>query len=107
MNLPMLTGAVLTPVLTASDSTDGDLFGWSIALSGDRLVVGATGARSVVGTTNWFGDKGEKETVTGAAYVFSQGVLGWTQKAKLVPEADRKVILSDVFAGNPTNSNEE
>ncbi len=30
--------------LTALDSTSGNLFGWSIAISGDRIIVGSTGA---------------------------------------------------------------
>ncbi len=52
--------------LFASDSAAGDLLGYSIAISGDTLVVGA------------FGNGG-----VGAAYVFVRTGTTWTQQAKL------------------------
>ena len=65
--------------LTASDPTAGAEFGESVALEGDRLVVGAPGAKAV---------NGSGSTVTcGAAYVFERGTNGlWTETAKLVPD---------------------
>lgn len=54
-------------VLTASDGAIGDLFGWSVAISGDTVIVGAYGASS-----------GQ-----GAAYIFVQNGTVWNQQAKL------------------------
>jgi len=56
--------------LTASDGAEGDLFGISVAISGDTLVVGADLAD----------DKGEN---SGAAYVFVRSGDSWSQQAKL------------------------
>ncbi|RMD62641.1 T9SS C-terminal target domain-containing protein, partial [Candidatus Parcubacteria bacterium] len=53
--------------LTPSDSQAGDLFGASIALDGDYLLVGAPGADMNVG----------------AAYVFRRTETGWVEEAKL------------------------
>ncbi len=58
--------------LVGSDTKAGDLFGWSVSLSGDVLVVGA-----LMGSTNQ----------TGAAYVFERDLGGpdnWGQRKKLV-----------------------
>lgn len=55
-------------VLTAGDSQIGDLFGWSVDLSGDVAVVGAIGTAG--------GDPG-------AAYVFTRTGTTWTQQAIL------------------------
>jgi hypothetical protein len=61
--------------LTASDGAAGDLFGWSVALSGSRLVVGAPlGDASGCATCN-----------TGAAYVFARnGGTTWSPEQKLI-----------------------
>ena len=53
--------------LSASDATEGDAFGWSVSLFGDRALVGAYDAEG-----------------GGAAYVFARVGSGWTQEAKLV-----------------------
>ena len=61
--------------LTASDGKEGDIFGVSVAISGDTLIVGAPDA-----TIN-----GNREQ--GAAYVFVKPAGGWqntTETAKLV-----------------------
>ena len=55
--------------LGASDAANPDLFGWSIALSGDTAVVGAV----------------FKNHFQGAAYVFVRSGAAWKQQAKLVP----------------------
>lgn len=57
--------------LTASDATPQLTFGNSVALDGDRLVVGALYGRSEPG-------------YTGAAYVFERGPAGWHQTAKVL-----------------------
>ena len=54
---------------TSTSGTAGDLFGTSVAVSGDTMVVGATG------------ENGER----GAAYVFVRSGTTWTQQQKLLP----------------------
>lgn len=56
--------------LTAADGSAGDLFGISIAISGDTIVVGAD-----------LND--EKALNAGAAYVFTRSANSWSQQAKL------------------------
>ena len=53
--------------LTASIPAPGDYFGYSVAVDGDTVVVGARG----------------DEDKTGAAYVFTKVAGGWSQAAKL------------------------
>jgi hypothetical protein len=53
--------------LTAIDAAAGDKFGFSVAMSGNRAVVGAY----------------LKQGATGAAYVFVRSGTSWTQQAKL------------------------
>ena len=58
--------------LLASDGVEGHGFGQSVGISGDRVVVGATG-------------DSEQGPYAGAAYVFERGVSGdWTQVDKLL-----------------------
>ena len=52
--------------LLASDGAAGDLFGVSVSISGDYVIVGASG-----------------NDATGAAYVFKRTGTSWTQEAKL------------------------
>lgn len=56
--------------LLASDRATGDNFGWSISVSGDRLIVGAPGANAPV-------------TDSGAAYAFVRSAGVWSQQDKL------------------------
>lgn len=56
-----------TATLTASDGTFSDLFGGSLAVDGNTLVVGAPG----------------RNLFTGAAYVFTESNGVWTQVAEL------------------------
>ena len=56
-----------TAKLTASGGAAGDQFGQSVAISGNTVVVGASGANSY----------------QGAAYVFTASGAAWTQTAKL------------------------
>ncbi|MEX2535795.1 MAG: PKD domain-containing protein [Trueperaceae bacterium] len=56
--------------LTASDAAEGDLFGWSVAMSGDYAIVGAIAGNGV-------------SSNSGAAYVFRRSGDTWTEMAKL------------------------
>ena len=65
--------AALTATLTASDRADDDAFGYSVALDGNTVVVGAWGDAVA-------------DTDSGSAYVFTKPVSGWanaTETAKL------------------------
>ena len=55
--------------LISSDRDDEDELGWSVAVDGDTLVIGALGA--------------DEPNNTGAAYVFTKVAGGWTQVGKL------------------------
>src|ERR1700730_6566716 len=62
--------------LTASDGQPGSLFGTSVAISGNTVVVGAQG------------EDGDQYFVKGAVYVYTKPANGWgnmTQVAKLTP----------------------
>jgi hypothetical protein len=59
--------------LTAEDGTEGDVFGISIAISGDTILVGADLNE-------------EKGFNAGAAYVFIRSGNTWTQQAKLTAD---------------------
>lgn len=69
-----------TAKLTASDGVDFDLFGYSACISGDNVVVGASG------------DDNDKNHEVGSAYIYTKPVGGWvdtTQNAKLVASDSR------------------
>ena len=57
--------------LTASDGTTSDVLGWSISISGETIVGGATNHSTSAGTN------------AGAAYVFVRTGTTWTEQAKL------------------------
>jgi len=87
-----------TAKLHASNGTVGAAFGWSLALHGDVLVVGATHI--------YTGAPGE-------AYVFRFDGTGWTEEARLVPADSaawdwfgESVSVTDgvIFVGAPSNS---
>jgi len=59
--------------LAASDGAAGDLFGISVAISGDTVVIGADLAD-------------EKGSNSGAAYVFSRSENTWSQQVKLTAD---------------------
>ena len=73
--------------LTASDRADGALFGSSVAVSGDTVVVGATG-------------DDEKGPGSGAVYVFTKPVGGWA-KDDYSGNETAKLLASD--GGNDHN----
>jgi hypothetical protein len=63
--------------LTAADAAFSDLFGWSVAMSGDTVVVGAISGDSAVDNT-------------GAAYVFVRGADALTPQLTDQLEADQE-----------------
>lgn len=68
------SGWVEEAQLIGEDTKAGDTFGASVAVSGQRMLVGAPGADPV-------------QSGAGAAYVFAQDRQGrWTQEAKLVAD---------------------
>ena len=68
-------GSGITSLLTASDAKSLDLFGNSVALSGDTLIVGAPG--------RLLNGPGTRDP--GKAYVFTRTSGIWSQQAKLLP----------------------
>jgi len=58
--------------LTAGDGAAGDQFGWSVAIDGDTVLVGAI--YDTVGANSY----------QGSTYVFTRSRTTWTQQAKLV-----------------------
>lgn len=68
--------------LKASNTDPNDIFGWSVGVSGDTVVVGAPEERS--NTTGVNGDQGNNVTSgAGAAYVFVRDGGVWSQQAYL------------------------
>ena len=79
--------------LKASNAEAGDTFGWSVGISGDYLVVGATGeASGLVGDQNDNGRQG-----SGAAYLFGRTGNNWTQQAYLKANPQDFGFFGDVF----------
>ncbi|MCD4825051.1 MAG: PEP-CTERM sorting domain-containing protein [Phycisphaerae bacterium] len=71
-----------TAKLTASDAADGDLFGTSVSIDGDHVIVGAYG-----------NDDGGSST--GSAYIFEKPVSGWADTTEAA-----KLTASDATAGD-------
>jgi alpha-tubulin suppressor-like RCC1 family protein len=68
--------------LKASNTGVDDLFGWSVAVSGDTVVVGAISEDSAATGIN--GNQADNTALTaGAAYVFLRSGTTWTQQAYL------------------------
>jgi hypothetical protein len=57
--------------LTASDGAAGDLFGYSVSISGDYAIVGAH-------------QDDDKGTNSGSAYIFKRDVTSWSQQAQFL-----------------------
>jgi hypothetical protein len=72
-----------------------DNFGWSVALSGDTLVVGAVGEDS--SSLGIDSAPNESASAAGAAYVFSRSAGVWSQQAYLKPAAVGTTQASDNF----------
>ena len=70
--------------LKASNTGSEDYFGWSIAISGNTVIVGAPGEDSNANTIN--GDQSNNSAQeAGAAYVFVRNGTTWSQQAYLKP----------------------
>jgi hypothetical protein len=70
--------------LKASNTGTDDVFGWSVAISGDTIVVGALHEDS--NATGINGNQANNSaTDSGAAYVFVRSGTTWTQQAYLKP----------------------
>jgi len=68
--------------LKASNTAAADYFGWSVSVSGDTVVVGASGEAS--NATGVDGDQSDNSAnQSGAAYVFVRSGTNWTQQAYL------------------------
>jgi hypothetical protein len=67
--------------LKASNPGSGDSFGWSVAIDGDTIVVGAVGEESNSVGVN--GDQTDDSTPSGAVYVFQRVAGSWQQQAYL------------------------
>ncbi len=68
--------------LKASNTDAQDVFGFSVAISGDTVVVGATGEDSAATGIN--GDEtNNNRASSGAAYVFTRSGTTWSQQAYL------------------------
>ncbi len=68
--------------LKASNTETGDVFGWSVAISGDTIVVGAASEDSDANGVN--GNQSDNNAPTsGAAYVFVRNGTTWSQQAYL------------------------
>jgi hypothetical protein len=65
--------------LKASNTGQGDGFGFAVALSGDTLVVGAQGEDS--NATGINGANNNNATSSGASYVFTRSGILWVQQA--------------------------
>jgi LPXTG-site transpeptidase (sortase) family protein len=76
---------LLQSTLTAKDARAGDTFGVAVAISGNTIVVGATG----VDLEN---PKNKKQELldAGAAYVFARSAGSWAQQAKLTADDPAK-----------------
>jgi hypothetical protein len=70
--------------ITASDGTEFDRFGYSVAIDGDYLISGAPLGGSVAGKT-------------GSAYIFSRSGINWLQQQKLIPADGEE---NDKFGGS-------
>jgi FG-GAP repeat len=68
--------------LNASNSDTDDQFGFSVAISGDKIIVGAFGESSNANGVN--GSQGDNSApLAGAAYVFVRNGTAWSQQAYL------------------------
>jgi hypothetical protein len=92
--------------LKASNVFPGEFFGDSVALAGDRLLVGATGESSRATGVN--GDQNDRSFLNaGAAYLFARSGELWTQQAYLkasnthAPVTDRlDRVINDLFGSS-------
>ena len=84
--------------LQGSNTEALDTFGWSVALSGTTLAVGATGeSSSAVGVGG--NQSNNSKSNSGAAYVFERGAGGWAQVAYIkASNTDSKDLFGSTMA---------
>jgi|JI6StandDraft_1071083.scaffolds.fasta_scaffold00569_9 hypothetical protein len=73
----------LQAYLKAGNSGAGDQFGYSVAISGDTVIVGANQEDGSATTIN--GTNNNSASNAGAAYVFTRSGTSWSQQAYLKP----------------------
>jgi len=66
--------------IKASNTGSNDVFGWSLALSGDTLAIGAAGEASSASDING-NQNDDSAPYTGAVYVFTRSGIAWSQQA--------------------------
>jgi large repetitive protein len=76
-----------TAKLTPSDGATGPWFGQAVAISGNTVVVGATGTAA----------NGYSNTGTGAAYVFTEPASGWANMSQTATLTASDGVASDNF----------
>ncbi|MBL8696059.1 MAG: FG-GAP repeat protein [Planctomycetes bacterium] len=85
--------------LKASNTEAGDYFGWSVAVSGDTVVVGAW--REGSNTTGVNGNQSDNSTLGGGAvYVFVRAHGVWSQQAYLKASNTPNSGIGDGFGGS-------
>ncbi|MBK8466240.1 MAG: hypothetical protein IPL32_10455 [Chloracidobacterium sp.] len=87
--------AYLKPAAPVGISQLIDLFGYSVAIEGDTIVVGAPYEDS--STTGVNSTPNESGSVAGAAYVFTRSSGVWTQQAYLKPASVGTTQVGDQF----------
>jgi len=92
----MLTGATWTEQakLTASNGSENDWFGVSVAIAGDTIVVGA----GMDDFTGWDAFNGLGDS--GSAYVFVRTETSWTQQGQLTASGVASFGISVAIAGD-------
>jgi hypothetical protein len=78
---------VQTQKLTATGGANGDLFGWSVSLSGNTIAVGAP----------YQSDIGLGQTNNGAVYIFTNSGGTWTQRTRIESHAPNAPCTSYYF----------
>jgi hypothetical protein len=91
---PVAQQAYLKPAAIGTTQAN-DFFGFSVAVSGDTVVVGAMQEDS--STTGVNSTPNEDASDSGAAYVFVRNAGGWTQQAYLKPTAIGSTQAGDLF----------
>ncbi len=89
--------AYLKPA-AVGDTQEFDQFGYSVAISGDSVVVGALHEDAAATGVNNLPD--ENASNAGAAYVFARSEGVWTQEAYLKPAEVGSSQLGDEFGGS-------
>lgn len=88
--------------IKASNTGKNDYFGWSVALAGDTLVVGAT--REASNATGVDGDQSNNAmAAAGAVYVFTRSGSSWSQQAYIKASNTQ---AADLFGSSLTLSGE-